>query len=126
MRHPLVLSINFIRSLRRRRLTTWPWIYQYTRTVINFIIFVNDMLNVINSILLIFADDTKLYRTIDSSKDHNILQHNIDQLCVWGDQSVMSFNLDKCNVMSFGKHVRYTTVQLHYEEGCYFSTNESV
>ena len=47
-----------------------------------FIIFVNDMPNVINSILLMFADDTKLYRTIDSPQDHNILQHDIDQLCV--------------------------------------------
>ena len=55
-----------------------------------FIIFVNDMPNVINSMLLMFADDTKLYRTIDSSQDHNILQNDIDQLCVWGDRSLMS------------------------------------
>ena len=68
-----------------------------------FITFVNDMPNVINSILLMFADETKLYCTIDSPQDRNILQHNIDQLCVWGDWSVMSFNLDKCHVMSFGK-----------------------
>ena len=67
------------------------------------IIFVNDMPNVINYILLMFADDTKLYRTIDSSQDHNILQHNIDQLCVWGGKSLMYFNLDKYHVMSFGK-----------------------
>ena len=46
-----------------------------------FINFVNDMPNVINSILLMFADDTKLYQTIDSPQDHNILQHDIDQLC---------------------------------------------
>ena len=68
-----------------------------------FIIFVNDMPNVINSILLMFADDTKLYRTIDSPQDHNILQHDTDQLCVWDDRSPMSFNLDKCHVMSFGR-----------------------
>ena len=47
------------------------------------------MPNVMNSILLMFADDTKLYRTIDSSQDHNTLQHNNDQLCVWGDQYVI-------------------------------------
>ena len=61
------------------------------------------MPNVINSMLLMFADDTKLYHTIDSSQDHNILQNDIDQLCVWGDRSLMSFNLDKCHVMSFGR-----------------------
>ena len=47
-----------------------------------------------------FTDDTKFYCTIDSPQDHDFLQHDIDQLCVWGDQSLMSFNLDKCQVMT--------------------------
>ena len=56
-----------------------------------------------NSMLLMFADDTKLYRSIDLPQDHTTLQHDIDQLCAWGDRSLMSFNLDKCHVMTFGK-----------------------
>ena len=71
--------------------------------VILFIIFVNDMPNVINSMLLMFADDTKLYRTIDSPQDHTALQHDIDQLCAWGDHFSNVLNLDKCHVMTFGK-----------------------
>ena len=39
-----------------------------------FIIFVNDMPDVVNSMLLMFADDTKLYRTITSVHDSNALQ----------------------------------------------------
>ena len=53
--------------------------------------------------LMMFADDTKLYRSIDLPQDHATLQHDIDQLCAWGDRSLMSFNLDKCHVMTFGK-----------------------
>ena len=63
------------------------------------IIFANDMPNVISSVLLMFADDTKLYRTISSPQDCNIL---IDQISTWGEHSLMSFTLDKCHVMTFG------------------------
>ena len=51
-----------------------------------FIIFVNDMPDVINSMLLMFADDTKLYRTISSPIDHDILQQDIDRIGAWGEQ----------------------------------------
>jgi len=47
-----------------------------------------------------FADDTKLYRTIASPNDCNILQQDIDQISTRGDHSLMS---DKCHVMTFGK-----------------------
>ena len=52
---------------------------------ISFIIFVNDMPDVINSMLLMFADDTKLYRTISSPIDHDILQQDIDRIGAWGE-----------------------------------------
>ena len=51
-----------------------------------------------------FADDNKLYRTISSPQDTNILQHDIYQISAWGEHSLMPFNLDKCHdhVMTFG------------------------
>jgi len=33
----------------------------------------------------------------------NILQQDIDQISTWDDHSLMSFNFDKCHVMTFGK-----------------------
>ena len=54
------------------------------------------------AMLLMFADDTKLYRTISSPNDH-ILQEDIDQISTWGEQSLMSFNTDKCHVMTLGR-----------------------
>ena len=73
-----------------------------------FIIFVNDMPDVIDSMLLMFADDTKLYRTICSPIHHDILQQDIDRISAWGEQSLMSFNTDKCQVMTLGRsHEEY-------------------
>ena len=40
--------------------------------------------------LLMFADATKLYRTISSPTDHDILQQDIDRVSTWGEQSLMS------------------------------------
>ena len=68
-----------------------------------FIIFVNDMPDVVNSMLLMFADNTKLYRTMTSVHDNDALQQDIDNISAWGEQSLMSFNLDKCHVMTFGR-----------------------
>ena len=50
-----------------------------------------------------FADDTKLYCTITSPHDCTILQQDIDLISTWGKNSLMSFNFDKCHVMTFGK-----------------------
>ena len=68
-----------------------------------FIIFVNDMPDVVNSMLLMFADNTKLYRTIISVHDNDALQQDIDNISTWHEQTLMSLNLDKCHVMTFGR-----------------------
>ena len=66
------------------------------------------MPDVIDSMLLMFADDTKLYRTISSPIDHDILQQDISRIGAWGEQSLMSFNTDKCQVMTLGRsHEEY-------------------
>ena len=66
------------------------------------------MPDVIDSMLLMFVDDTKLYQTISSPIDHDILQEDIDRISAWGEQSLMSFNTDKCQVMTLGRsHEEY-------------------
>ena len=35
--------------------------------------------------------------------DHDILQQDIDRIGVWGEQSLMSFNTYKCQVMTLGR-----------------------
>ena len=51
-----------------------------------------------------FADDTKLFRTVKSIDDCNILQNDLDTLSQWTNEWLLSFNVDKCKVMHIGKN----------------------
>ena len=80
------------------------------------IIFINDMPDVVNSMLLMFGDDTKLYRTIASVHDSNAFQQEIDSISTWGEQSLMSFNY-KCHVMIFGRSQRHYSYTMKNADG---------
>ena len=67
-----------------------------------FSIFVNHLPDVVSSTLSVFADDTKLYRHVDSFNDHLILQRGIDNLLTWNRGWQFFFNYEKCYVMSLG------------------------
>ena len=67
-----------------------------------FLIFINDLDNGINSNMLKFADDTKLYRGINSIEDSVMLQEDLDRLIEWSNLWQMSFNVSKCKVMHIG------------------------
>ena len=75
-----------------------------------FIVYVNDMPNVVSSDLYMFADDTKLYRTITSESDCNILQQDLNNVIDWGNMWLTNFNLHKCKVLSFGIQVNVRNI----------------
>ena len=68
-----------------------------------FLIFINDLDISISSNVLKFADDTKLYRVVDNEQDGHMLQRDLDVLCKWAETWKMSFNVDKCKVLHYGK-----------------------
>ena len=65
-----------------------------------FIIYINDISTDLTSIVKIYADDTKIYRTV-SSPDVDIpaLQCDLDRLGTWANKWQTHFNPDKCEVM---------------------------
>lgn len=65
-----------------------------------FAIFVNDITVNISSNCLLFADDLKLFRTINSATDCNELQNDIDTLERWCVINKLSLNIKKCKTMS--------------------------
>ena len=67
-----------------------------------FIVYINDLPEVVQSNIAIFADDTKLYRTIITSDDSNILQSDLDLLVEWCKVWQMNFNYTKCKHLFFG------------------------
>jgi hypothetical protein len=76
-----------------------------------FLIFINDLPNVVKGIVKIFADDTKLFDTVQDEDRCRQLQNDLDLLCDWSDTWKLRFNADKCKVLHFGKdniHFNYT------------------
>ena len=68
-----------------------------------FTIYVNDLLSCVSSSLLMFADDTKLFRCIRSEMDIAQLQHDIDALFKWSKLWLLSFNISKCKHLRIGQ-----------------------
>jgi len=73
-----------------------------------FIVYINDLPDVVTSTIKIFADDTKVYRVVESALDFGLLQRDLDNLIQWSQKWLLSFNLQKCKVIHFGfKNVNY-------------------
>uniref|UniRef100_A0A803JG40 Reverse transcriptase domain-containing protein n=1 Tax=Xenopus tropicalis TaxID=8364 RepID=A0A803JG40_XENTR len=69
-----------------------------------FNLFINDLEVGIDSTVSIFADDTKLCKTISSMQDAAALQSDLTNLDNWAANWKMRFNVDKCKVMHFGRN----------------------
>ena len=67
-----------------------------------FILYVNDIPEIISSPVSLFADDTKLWRTIVTESDGEILQRDLVSLDQWSSKWLMGFNVGKCKVMHLG------------------------
>ncbi|CAL4084830.1 unnamed protein product, partial [Meganyctiphanes norvegica] len=65
--------------------------------------FINDLLEGITSSGKLFADDSKLFRHIQSSADRDILQNDLTKLQEWSQKWLLQFNETKCKVMHIGK-----------------------
>lgn len=60
-----------------------------------FLIFVNDLLGVIKSECLAYADDIKLFKRISDRSDCDTLQTDIDTIVDWCSRNRMSLNIKK-------------------------------
>ena len=67
-----------------------------------FILYVNELPEIIQSQCKLFADDTKLFRRISSAKDCEVLQSDLNKLMDWSSKWLLKFNTDKCKVMHCG------------------------
>ena len=70
-----------------------------------FNIFINDLPSCLRySICLLFADDLKIYRTIQSAADQSLLQSDLNSVAQWAQQNRMSFNISKSAVLHLGRN----------------------
>jgi len=66
-----------------------------------FVLFINDISEYVSpeTNILLYADDTKIWREIKCANDHLVLQHDIDSLYQWSQVNKMKFHPDKCKVL---------------------------
>ncbi|KAK2165457.1 hypothetical protein LSH36_50g07027 [Paralvinella palmiformis] len=67
-----------------------------------FVIFINDLPDVVSSTAKIFADDTKLFRAIRIIEDHDVMQQDLDNIVEWSNKWQLGFNETKCKSLHLG------------------------
>ncbi|KAF7237501.1 RNA-directed DNA polymerase from mobile element jockey [Varanus komodoensis] len=67
-----------------------------------FNLFINDMEEVVNSLLIKFAEDTKTGAVATTEEQVLQIQKDLDRLWKWAGDNRMAFNVDKCKVLHLG------------------------
>ena len=67
-----------------------------------FVIYINDLPDTVLSQVFFFADDMKIYRQIQDTRDRHIFQEDISKLQEWADKWLLRFHPDKCKLMTIG------------------------
>ena len=76
-----------------------------------FLLYINDLPDVITSQVRLFADDTAVYLTLDKQNSPQQHQDDLDQLQKWETMWDMEFNPNKCVVMHIIRAKRPTNSQ---------------
>ena len=104
-----------------------------------FLVYINDITDNVKSNVRLFADDTLIYRKIQSAGDSLILQSDLDIVSQWCRDWQLSLNIEKCVAMSITRspmrsvsqtpyHISGTTLEFVSEYkylGVVFSSNLS-
>jgi len=92
-----------------------------------FLVFINDLpLAVSSSQLLLYADDTKCLKQINSLEDYSALQQDLHNLATWSDYWHLPFNESKCILLRFtSTPVDPSLNQTYYIKDCPVAIKEN-
>ncbi len=75
-----------------------------------FIVYINDLPKIVDNKAELYADDSKLIRTVINEEDKTALQKDIDRITEWSHESGLPLNLNQCHIM----HLRINNSQFEY------------
>ena len=81
-----------------------------------FLIYISDIGEKVKSNLKIYVDDSKTKEKIKEPEDVELLQENLDQLYLWGQENIMRFNGSKFQVLRFGTNERIKEETVYFTE----------
>jgi hypothetical protein len=67
-----------------------------------FVLFINDLPDVVTNLCSMYADDTKIYGPVSTQAEAQTLQEDLDNLVEWSDKWQMRFNAEKCSLLHLG------------------------
>ncbi|XP_065896425.1 uncharacterized protein [Dysidea avara] len=67
-------------------------------------LYVNDIPDLVESKIKMFADNIKIYKQITSFGDALSLQNDLDKLCDWAKEWLLHFNVVKCKHLKYGNN----------------------
>ena len=70
-----------------------------------FVIYINNLPEVVNCGIKIYADDTKIYGRANSKSDCSLFQLNINAIFKWSQDWQLLFHPEKCHILHLGKKV---------------------
>ena len=91
-----------------------------------FLVYINDLPKSVKNSIRLFADDTKIYRTVTTDSDCLSLQKDIDSIEEWASKWQLKFHPKKCKTMRIGvKHPKYNYT-MTAEDGTIVQLEETV
>ena len=67
--------------------------------------------------IILYADDTKIWRRIESPSDCSVLQRDIDSLNEWANRNKMKFHPSKCKILSISSRTHHDNLSVTYSLG---------
>jgi hypothetical protein len=98
-----------------------------------FVIYINDLPDILVNMSKLYADDTKILSEISSVDSGRKLQYDLDRAYEWTQNWLLKFNINKCVVMHFGTNnkkqqyhingIQLAESDMERDLGVIFSTN---
>ena len=73
-----------------------------------FLLYINDLPDMVKNIVKLFADDTKLYARVNTEYQRSSLQTDINNLVKWSETWQLQFNSSKCKHLHLGIESGFT------------------
>ena len=70
----------------------------------------------VESMCQLFADDAKIFRSVNSQEDIRTLQEDLNKLTIWAERWQLPFNIGKCKSLHLGRNNRHYTYEINGQQ----------